>query len=128
MDQLAGIAASGVTRGSLPVTPVARFQQNIGLAFCDRVSDIEAVTARPVAFFGDENAGLRSRPSSIGKECAMPIRRRFKQRSFGGGLSSFAKHDGLVRGASRAETALHVEQWANSPSPLLEIGIGLRWV
>jgi hypothetical protein len=88
------------------------------------------ITARPVASIGDENAHLALPPSSHGKERAMLKRRRFKQSmplkdrlaAFAGDMREKAsrlepgtQQDELLRKARQADTASHLDDWANSP-------------
>jgi hypothetical protein len=88
------------------------------------------VTARYVAFIGDENAGLRFRLPPIGKGLRMQKRRRFKQtKSLKDRLLEEAQNlreqakllpygsvrDETLKKARRAEAAAHMDEWLNSP-------------
>jgi len=85
------------------------------------------VTARPVASIGNENAGWF--PPYNDREGAMQKRRRFKQiESLRERLSAFARNarvqatrlhpgperDALLKKARQADTASHIDSWANS--------------
>jgi hypothetical protein len=88
------------------------------------------ITARSVAFIGDENASRAPAFLLNGKERAMQVRRRLKQplslndrlRIFSDQLKAQAsrlrpgpEQDALFKRARIAETASHIEEWANSP-------------
>jgi hypothetical protein len=91
---------------------------------------LSLITARPVASIGDENAGCAP-ASSSGKERAMPKRRRFSKqqttlqdriierikevRDQAAALPPGPESDMLLKKARQAETALHLEDWVNSP-------------
>jgi hypothetical protein len=89
---------------------------------------MNSVTARLVASIGDENASCAPAPREWSS--AMTKRRRFKQatslkdrliawaseiREEAGKLAPGSDRDGLLRKASQADTASHVEDWAYSP-------------
>jgi hypothetical protein len=83
-----------------------------------------------LAFIGDENASCAPAFLWNGKEHAMQLRRRFNQAlSFNERLRMFSdqlkeqasklrpgpKQEALLRRASMADTASHIDEWANSP-------------
>jgi hypothetical protein len=87
------------------------------------------VTARPLASIGNENAGCVPALQRQGRG-AMEKRRRFKQiESLQERLSAFARNardqadrlrpgperDELLKKARQADTASHIDSWANSP-------------
>ena len=84
----------------------------------------------PVAFIGDEIAIIALPPYSNERSSAMFKRRRFKQTtSLQERLAAFAEsarnkaialppgseQDDLLERARQADTALHIEDWLNSP-------------
>jgi hypothetical protein len=88
------------------------------------------ITARIVAFIGDENAGLRSRLPLAGKERAMPSGRRFIQfltlterldqeaarlRGEAKTLPQGLEPERVLQRARQAENATHVDEWLSSP-------------
>jgi hypothetical protein len=86
------------------------------------------ITARIVAFIGDENACLRSRLPLTERSSAMQMRRRFKQtKSFQDRLADFIAGEcsesapsgtdqyELRKKIRQAATASNIERWAASP-------------
>jgi hypothetical protein len=93
-------------------------------------NSLNGITARSVAFIGDENARCAPAFPWNGKERAMQVRRRLKQAlSLNDRLKIFSDHlkaqasrlppgpeqDALFKKARIAETASHIDEWANSP-------------
>ena len=91
---------------------------------------LHPITALYVAFICDEIADCAPAFLWNGKEHAMELRHRFKQtislsdrlRSFSAELTARAsklrpglERDALLRRARMADTASHIDEWANSP-------------
>ena len=91
---------------------------------------LSLITARPVASIGDENAGCAPALLRQGSSAMQKRRRYFKQqttlqdrviewakevRDQAAALPPGPNRDMLLKKMRQAETALHLEDWANSP-------------
>jgi hypothetical protein len=80
-----------------------------------------------MAFIGDENAQLRSRPIQTGKEDAMkrrPILHLFENRiskerkrleGLAAELQPGSQRDGILKKIGQLNTAIHIDEWLSSP-------------
>ena len=119
---------SEISRSLAPLCRALSVQsRNLRLAFRSPMADYATVTAPSVAFIGDEIAGCAPAPLKQGERAMQPRRRFTQTEPLKLRLAAFAKvsresaerlsgpaREALLTKGRQAETAAHIDDWANS--------------